>query len=59
MKRPEVNRKELIKILSRYAEDTVLGFEELELFIKQTAVDYAKKQFESLKQSLNEVENKN
>jgi len=50
MERPEVNRKELIEILSRYAEDTVFGFEELELFIKQTAVDYAKKQFEAVKQ---------
>lgn len=47
-KQPEVNQKELIKILARYAEDTAFGFEELKLFIKQTAVKYAEDIFKTL-----------
>ena len=51
----QINKLELIKILSIYADNSPLGFELLERFIKTTAIDYSIIQIKDLIKKQNAI----
>lgn len=55
MTKPNVDRRELIKIISIIADDMPKGMDILELYIQQVAVGYAQETFNEVRSSLTQV----